>query len=210
MPPAWLDRNTGLPSLPMRISSAFSSPVMAAVAKPSPISTPLTALMLIRARGQFAVQLGIDRRAQAGGNAFGHHFDDGADRRAFLAHAFEIVRPRSNGAGHRGRRRDCCRFRPSSSCARSIFLRAHLHQRAADGDLAVEPVQHLARDGARRHPHRGLARATGGRRRDSRARHIWRHRCSRHGRDGICRGSRNNPWSADRHSRSAGRWACRW
>jgi phosphonoacetate hydrolase len=49
MPPAWFDRNSGLPSLPMRISSAFSSPVSAAAPKPSPISTPLTALIDISA-----------------------------------------------------------------------------------------------------------------------------------------------------------------
>ena len=49
MPPALLDRNTGLPSLPMRISSAFSSPESAAAPKPAPISTPLTALMPISA-----------------------------------------------------------------------------------------------------------------------------------------------------------------
>ena len=49
MPPAWLERNSGLPSLPMRISSAFSSPVSSAAAMPAPISTPLTALMLIMA-----------------------------------------------------------------------------------------------------------------------------------------------------------------
>ena len=38
-----------MPSLPMRISSAFSSPDSAAAAKPAPISTPFTALMLISA-----------------------------------------------------------------------------------------------------------------------------------------------------------------
>ena len=35
----------GAPSWPMRISSAFSSPVRAAAAKPAPISTPFTALI---------------------------------------------------------------------------------------------------------------------------------------------------------------------
>ena len=39
----------GLPLAPLRISSAFSSPVSAAARKPSPISTPFTALMLIKA-----------------------------------------------------------------------------------------------------------------------------------------------------------------
>jgi hypothetical protein len=39
----------GVPSLPMRISSAFSSPDNSAAPKPAPISTPFTALMLISA-----------------------------------------------------------------------------------------------------------------------------------------------------------------
>ena len=47
MPPAWFERKRGRPSFPARISSAFSSPERAAAAKPSPISTPFTALMLI-------------------------------------------------------------------------------------------------------------------------------------------------------------------
>ena len=41
----------------MRISSALSSPVSAAAAKPSPISTPLTALMLISAPARSASSL---------------------------------------------------------------------------------------------------------------------------------------------------------
>ena len=49
--------------------------------------------------GDFIVELGVDRRAQAGGNAFGHHLDDGADGRALLAHALEILRPRSDCLG---------------------------------------------------------------------------------------------------------------
>src|SRR6266566_3693329 len=48
MPPAWLDRNR-VPLLLVRISSAFSSPDNSAAPKPAPISTPLTALMLIMA-----------------------------------------------------------------------------------------------------------------------------------------------------------------
>ena len=44
--------------------------------------------------GQFGVQLAIDRRAQPGGNALGHHFDDGADGGAVLADAFQIALPR--------------------------------------------------------------------------------------------------------------------
>jgi len=44
MPPAWFDEYSG-PSSPMKISSALSRPVSAAAAMPSPISTPLTALI---------------------------------------------------------------------------------------------------------------------------------------------------------------------
>src|SRR5580693_8579063 len=66
MPPAWLLRNTGLPSLPMRISSEFSSPESAAA-------------------------LAVDRGAEAGRHPLSHHFDHRADGRAALAHAVEIV-----------------------------------------------------------------------------------------------------------------------
>ena len=47
MPPAWFEEKRG-PSLPMKIGSAFV-PVSAAAAKPAPISTPLTALIVISA-----------------------------------------------------------------------------------------------------------------------------------------------------------------
>ena len=99
MPPAWLDRKTGLPSLPMRISSAFSSPVMRAASKPSPISTPLTALIDIRPDGDVLVELGVDRRAEAGRHAVGDDLDDRADRGAGLADAVEIVGEDRHGAG---------------------------------------------------------------------------------------------------------------
>ena len=42
-------KENGLSVRSMRISSAFSSPEKEAQAKPSPISTPLTALMLMKA-----------------------------------------------------------------------------------------------------------------------------------------------------------------
>ena len=56
MPPAWFDRKLG-PVLPMRISSAFSSPDRAAEANPSPISTPLAALIDISAAASSASSL---------------------------------------------------------------------------------------------------------------------------------------------------------
>ena len=56
MPPALLEAKV-TPSLPMRISSALASPVSAAAAKPAPISTPFTALMLIMALARSASSL---------------------------------------------------------------------------------------------------------------------------------------------------------
>ena len=56
-PPALLERNSGTPSLPIRISSAFSSPDSAAEAKPAPISTPLAALIDISAAASSASSL---------------------------------------------------------------------------------------------------------------------------------------------------------
>ena len=56
-PPALLDRNVALPSGPMRISSEFSGPERSAAAKPAPISTPLTAGILIRALAMSASSL---------------------------------------------------------------------------------------------------------------------------------------------------------
>src|ERR1700739_3892151 len=56
MPPAWLDRKR-VPLLPVRISSAFSSPDSSAAPKPAPISTPFTALMLLSAPARSASSL---------------------------------------------------------------------------------------------------------------------------------------------------------
>jgi len=50
-PPALFDRNTTRPSS-IRISSEFSSPLSVAAEKPAPISTPLTALIVIRPRAR--------------------------------------------------------------------------------------------------------------------------------------------------------------
>src|SRR3569623_105612 len=56
MPPAWFDLKRG-PLLLARISSAFSVPVSAAAAIPSPISTPFTALIDIMAEARSALSL---------------------------------------------------------------------------------------------------------------------------------------------------------
>ena len=56
MPPALFARNSGA-LLPGRIGSAFCSPEKRAAAKPAPISTALTALMLIIAPARSASSL---------------------------------------------------------------------------------------------------------------------------------------------------------
>ena len=122
-----------VPSCPMRISSAFSSPVSAAAPKPAPISTPLTALMLISARGEVGVELAVDRRAEPGRHAFGDDLDHGADGGAGLADAVEIVSRRSAACRIGAEERIPRRPRPSPSRAVDR-VRTHLHQRAADGD----------------------------------------------------------------------------
>ena len=100
--------NARAPS-PIRISSALSSPDSAAAANPSPISTPLTALMPISARGEIGIELGVDRRAQTRRHALGHHLDHRAAGRAGLADVGEIrlpvARPCRVGAEERISRR---------------------------------------------------------------------------------------------------------
>src|SRR5665213_2699996 len=109
MPPAWLDRNTGLPSLAnlsgfIRISSALSSPLIAAVANPAPISTPLTALMPITARTVDLVRAHLNERGAhgeaghdlardgAGGNARGGFARRGAPTATIIVNAvFDVV-----------------------------------------------------------------------------------------------------------------------
>ena len=123
IPPAWLERKVGAPSEPMRISSALSSPEKAADAKPAPISTPFTALMLISAAGDVLVELAVERRARA--------------RRARLR---PPLRPR-----RRRRSRSCAprRDRRSSGCDAS---RIGAEERVA---LHLVPVPVGAVDGVR-------------------------------------------------------------
>ena len=105
-------------------------------------------------RGEIAVELAIDRRAEAGGHAFGHDLDDGADRGAALADVVEIALEELSPAAHRDRRTDCAPPRPSpsardrSSCG-PIWISAPRTRHARHD---------LARDRAGRNPHRGLAR----------------------------------------------------
>ena len=85
MPPAWLDRKpSGV------ISSRCSLPLLRDAAKPAPISTPLTALIPIIARGDVGVELAVDRLAPARRHAVGDHVDARADRVAGLAQRVHV------------------------------------------------------------------------------------------------------------------------
>ena len=207
MPPAWLERKSGLPSLPMRISSAFSSPESAAAAKPSPISTPLTALMRHQRGGEVGIELAVDRRAEPGRHAFGHDLDHRADGRAGLAHAVEIVArrtaPPSASGQKNGLRRDLVPVPVARgrSCA-GPSAPARRARRTPGHDLARDRA---GRDARRRLARRGAAAA-------AIIAHAVFHVIGVVGmaRPVLVSRSRNSPSSAGRHSRSAARSACRW
>ena len=103
--------------------------------------------------GQIAVELGVDRRAEARRHAFGHDLDHRAEGRAGLAHAVEIVLEELGLLGVRAEERIVADLVPVP--ARAVDLvRAHLHQRAAHDQARHD----LARDGAGGDARRGLAR----------------------------------------------------
>src|SRR5580693_3759670 len=104
-------------------------------------------------RGQIAVELAVDRRAQPRRHAVGYDFDHRADRRAGFAHAVEII----------GKERGLVRIGTEERIALDFGpvplgaidpMRPHLHQRA----VHLHPGHDFPRDGARRDPRRGLAR----------------------------------------------------
>ena len=103
--------------------------------------------------GEILVELAVDRRAPAGGHAFGHHLDHGARPRSRTCAARRDSSTTSRRCRHRARRTDCGRPRPSPS-ARGRPCAADLHQRAADGHAGDD----LARDRAGGDAHGGLAR----------------------------------------------------
>ena len=167
-PPAWLAEKRDLAVRPSasRLHCLRREP--AAAAKPSPISTPLTALMPISAAGEIGVQLAVDRRAQPGRHAVRYDFDDRSDARPGLC------APPTRSSSHiaaavcaiRRRRTGSDRSAPNPNATRSMRSRPDLHQRAADPDLRT---QHQPRHRTGRHPAGRLARRTAPHRRDSRA-----------------------------------------
>ena len=80
MPPALFDRNSGVPSFFMRISSAFSSPESAADGEARADLDPLHRVDAHQRRGDVLVELAVERRAEPRRHALGHDLDDGAGR----------------------------------------------------------------------------------------------------------------------------------
>ena len=154
----------------------------AAAAKPSPISTPFTALMHISARGDVGIELAVDRRAEAGGHAVRHHLDHRAERGAGLA------RGASSASSHRAAAARSGQKKGFSSTVRPVPVGAVDASRRRSATSAPRMrhagAEHLARDGAGGDAHRGLARARSARRRDSRGCRISGRRSGRHGRGG--------------------------
>ena len=104
-------------------------------------------------RRKIAVELAVDRRAEAGRHAFGDDLDDGADRRAALAHLVEIIGIERGLRGIGTEERIALDLGPVP--ARAVDgMRSHLHQRAAHDHAGHD----LARDRAGGNPRRGLAR----------------------------------------------------
>src|SRR5262249_28296946 len=103
--------------------------------------------------GQIAVELAVDGRAEPRRHALGDDLDDGADRRAGLAHAVEIVGVEFRLLGVRTEERILVDRVPVPAGAVD-GMRPHLHEGAAYAQARHD----LARNRAGRHAHRGLAR----------------------------------------------------
>ena len=180
-PPAWFDRNWG-PSSPRRISSALSAPVMLAAAKPAPISTPFTALMLMIALAEIGVELVVDRRTEPGGNPLGHDLDHRARRIPALAQGLYIRRPQRRGV--------------RIGAPERVFVGPVSSPNGIDRRVARRPGRARRECGcrrprpcARRRPRQRASLSHGrsrARRRDSRECRTCASRCSRHARGGTC------------------------
>jgi hypothetical protein len=125
MPPAWLDWK---PS--WVISSRCVLPCCATAAKPSPTSTPLTALIDNQRAGEFAIELAVNRFAPAGRHAVGDDGDARADRIAGLAQRIHVASSSATCAAS-GQKNGLLRPRSSRSRAarrrRSAPGAAHAH-----------------------------------------------------------------------------------
>ena len=104
--------------------------------------------------GDIGIELGINRRAQAGGHALGHHLDDGADGTAGFANGREHHLPPRAGHGIGAKEGIILQLRPGELPPVNR-IGAHLRHEAANHHALA---QHFAGDGARGHAHRRLAR----------------------------------------------------
>ena len=104
--------------------------------------------------GDLGIQLAVDRRTQAGGNALRHHLDHRASRGTGLAYLGQVAFPRLRGRRVGAEERVVIHRVPVPT--RPVdAMRADLHQRAAD---AHGLAQHLAGHTAGGDAHRRLAR----------------------------------------------------
>ena len=131
IPPAWLERNRGRPSLPARISSAFSSPRQRRRGEAVADLDPLDGVDAHQRARELGVELAVDRRAPAGRNALGDDLDHRADRGAGLAHLVEMVGEAAPPPRRRAEERIAGDLVPVPARAVDLQL-AHLDQRAAN------------------------------------------------------------------------------
>ena len=133
MPPAWLERKSGAPSLP---GAHLVGIVLAPQRRRREAVADLDALDGVdrhQRRGEVGVELAVDRRAEARRHALGDDLDHGADRGAVLADAVEIVS--KNAAALASGQKNGLLPTSSQSQLRAVDrVRPHLHQRAADVD----------------------------------------------------------------------------
>ena len=108
-------------------------------------------------RREIGVELAVDRRTQPGRHAARRHLDHRTDAVTRLAQPVEVVRPPLGRLCIRAPERVAGDLLPVE--ARPVDgLRAHLHHVAGDLQPRCQFGQRRARQTARRHPRRGLAR----------------------------------------------------
>jgi len=108
--------------------------------------------------GEVAVELAVERRAEAGGDAFRHHFDNRADGILRKAKVVKVGRPFGGGLGvgdPEGVPSDLGGVEAAAVDASG----AHLHHVAGDPQPWHQRSQHLPGHPARRHARRGFAGA---------------------------------------------------
>ena len=146
------------------IGSWASLPRRAATSKPSPISTPLTAWMLIRACGQQGVELAVpvDVAAEPDRHAVGQDLDDAAERVAVLGRRLDRRRswpPRPSGSKQRTSEASTARGRrapgPAASDAATAPMRTTWETTSTPSVRSSSLAQRAGGDPGRGLPGRG-------------------------------------------------------